>query len=447
LLGYCPVNNGATVSAWDLDEINVSASCVESSMSTFAVSGNIKTENGVAISNVEVKNKGIGVIEYPILTSTDAQGTYLFESNPEDFEYEITGEKNVNYLNGITTLDILFIQKHILALKTLDSPYKMIAADVNQDFKINGLDIIQLRKLLLGYYANDELPNNDSWKFIDQEMALNTDNVWMYQEKGSILSLVDNEIRNFTAVKIGDLNSSAVNNFESTDAETRNDNSLSLVIKDQELKAGTTYKIPVTANNFEEIAGFQFSLESRNAEIINLVAGVLNISEGNYSQQDSRNVNISWNTVGNLSYDVDEVLFWIELKASNNGSIAEQLLINNSSLMNAEAYKGSELSIINTDLEFLTANGEQTVFVLYQNQPNPFRNVTNIQFSLPFADEATLSIYDVNGKIIKRITRDYTKGQHSELINFDEFGVQSGIYYYVLESSSNKAIKKLVLIE
>jgi hypothetical protein len=69
---------------------------------------------------------------------------------PTGGAYEITPSKDDDALNGITTADIILIQKHILGLQTLDSPYKLIAADVNHDEKIGGNDIINIRKLLLG---------------------------------------------------------------------------------------------------------------------------------------------------------------------------------------------------------------------------------------------------------------------------------------------------------
>ena len=45
---------------------------------------------------------------------------------------------------------------HVLGQEVLDSPYKMIAADINNDKEISALDLIELRKLILGVY--NELP-------------------------------------------------------------------------------------------------------------------------------------------------------------------------------------------------------------------------------------------------------------------------------------------------
>jgi len=57
------------------------------------------------------------------------------------------------------------IQRHILGLAELDSPYKLIAADINNSESITGSDLLALRKMVLG--INTEFPNNHSWRAID----------------------------------------------------------------------------------------------------------------------------------------------------------------------------------------------------------------------------------------------------------------------------------------
>ena len=53
----------------------------------------------------------------------------------------LTASKNDDYLNGVSTLDLLLIQRHILGIETLDDPYKFIAADVNNDQEITATDL------------------------------------------------------------------------------------------------------------------------------------------------------------------------------------------------------------------------------------------------------------------------------------------------------------------
>jgi hypothetical protein len=51
-------------------------------------------------------------------------------------------------------LTLVLINKHILGLEPLSSPYKMIAADANNSRSITTFDIVEMRKLILGIYTN-----------------------------------------------------------------------------------------------------------------------------------------------------------------------------------------------------------------------------------------------------------------------------------------------------
>jgi hypothetical protein len=86
---------------------------------------------------------------------------------PSGFAATLTPSNNLNPLNGITTLDLLQIQKHILGVQALDSPYKMIAADANLDGKVTTFDVVLLRKLLMG--ISTQLPHGKSWRFVPRD--------------------------------------------------------------------------------------------------------------------------------------------------------------------------------------------------------------------------------------------------------------------------------------
>mgnify|MGYP000727113042 CR=1 FL=1 len=75
-------------------------------------------------------------------------------------------DKPAKYPVMFRAADLVLISKHILNVERLDSPYKMIAADVNNSQTITTLDLIQLRKLILGKI--DKLPESSSWRFFDK---------------------------------------------------------------------------------------------------------------------------------------------------------------------------------------------------------------------------------------------------------------------------------------
>jgi len=108
-----------------------------------AISGAISTELGDMIESARV------TLNNALVDLTSVQGEYAFR----------------NYLNGVTTLDLVLIQQHVLGISALDSPFKIIAADINSDERVTAIDLVELRKLILGVYT--ELPQNDSWRFVD----------------------------------------------------------------------------------------------------------------------------------------------------------------------------------------------------------------------------------------------------------------------------------------
>jgi hypothetical protein len=128
------------------------------------------------------------------------------------YETSITPRKNDQPLNGVTTYDLALISQHILGLEALDSPYKIIAADANQDGKVTTFDIIVLRKLILG--ITSELPNGKSWRFLpDNYVFPNPQDPFTppFPEKILVPHSADPlpTYFQFTGVKIGDVNDSA----------------------------------------------------------------------------------------------------------------------------------------------------------------------------------------------------------------------------------------------
>ncbi len=92
-------------------------------------------------------------------------------------------------------------------------------------------------------------------------------------------------------------------------------------------------------------------------------------------------------------------------------------------------------------------------FELIQNYPNPFNPYTTIQFDLPHPEKVMLTIYNLQGKIIKTLVNDYlTAGRHK--YQWKPQGLSSGLYFYrisihsdKIETGAFKRVKKLMYIK
>jgi hypothetical protein len=81
--------------------------------------------------------------------------------------------------------------------------------------------------------------------------------------------------------------------------------------------------------------------------------------------------------------------------------------------------------------------------ILYQNHPNPFNPITNIQFDIKENETGVLSIYNIKGQMIE--SQQFEAGQHN--FNWDASEQSSGVYLYKLQTESFVELKKMLLLK
>jgi hypothetical protein len=182
-------------------------------------------------------------------------------------------------------------------------------------------------------------------------------------------------------------------------------------------------------------------------EYAGVEAGALDMTADNFGLHRTNEGMISTSWASSESVSTSDVLFSVIFTATANGQLSESISIG-SAITPAEAYRGSSLSVENVSIEFRTDNGSVSgvEYNLYQNEPNPFASATVIGFELPTASEATISVYDVTGKVIKVVRGDYAKGYNEVSLERNELN-SAGVLYYQLESGEYTATKKMILID
>ena len=154
-----------------------------------SVAGTIMTEDERMIDEVEVDLMSAPQTTYS--SDVSVSGEYAFYQIPMDNTYQIIPEKNKEPENGVNTIDLIMIQRHILGIQLLDTPYKIIAADINNSERVDGTDLVELRKLILGVYL--EFPQNESWRFVDADHTFNDlSKPWPFAENVTIADLENN---------------------------------------------------------------------------------------------------------------------------------------------------------------------------------------------------------------------------------------------------------------
>jgi hypothetical protein len=85
-----------------------------------------------------------------------------------------------------------------------------------------------------------------------------------------------------------------------------------------------------------------------------------------------------------------------------------------------------------------------TDYKLNQNYPNPFSNVTTIEYFLPTSRTVSLKVYDLSGKLLSTLVDEFKQaGTHS--VHFENKQLQKGIYYYRLQSGNFDCTRKFNL--
>jgi len=89
-------------------------------------------------------------------------------------------------------------------------------------------------------------------------------------------------------------------------------------------------------------------------------------------------------------------------------------------------------------------------FSLKPAYPNPFNPLTTISYSLPEISHVQLYIYDITGKLIKKLVNNLEQVGHKQIVwnGLNDRGekVHSGVYLYVIQAGEYRASEKLILV-
>lgn len=385
--------------------------------------------------------------------NSDMSGIFAFSNLVRNGDYRITPSRDGDWLNGVTTFDVALMSRHVLNTQLLTSPYKMIAADVNRDGSVDALDMLITRRVVLRQM--DSFPNNRSWRFIpksytfpsgDDPLLVSCPEFLAYTNVTDTVSHAD-----FIAMKTGDLNGSAINSALQMFVEPRNAQTLVLETEDTYLEAGKTYNILVKTPRLDAEA-FQFTLnyDKSSLKFHAIDPLIYNFSSSNYAVfADRGNVTVSWNSLDSKAEPMN--IFILKLQATRSTRLSNALQLS-SDLTPAEAYSsaGERMAI---DLRFKGANTDGTSrdnregddFVLFQNNPNPFKGATHFRFRLPEESDATLTVFDATGRILKTQKGHFQKGVNDTTMDFSDTSV-SGVLFYRLDTSTHSATQRMMLL-
>jgi hypothetical protein len=207
----------------------------------------------VAGVKVELSNGSVGV--------TDATGAFSVNYQP-GVNYTLTPSYATDspIANGVTTADITLIRRHVLGLAILDSPYKILAGDVNGSDSVTTADITLIRRLILGISTNF---NSGLWRFVpSDETFVDMTRPWTAKRMRQYVSLASGKLsgQDFKAIKLGDVNGSWKAPTVTTGSIIKSKAKGRLTVGKVRAEAGEMVKIPVSLAGVNRLGSLQLTL-------------------------------------------------------------------------------------------------------------------------------------------------------------------------------------------
>lgn len=409
-----------------------------SGLRTTGIEGKIKTEWGSMIEQV-----GIHLMKgQEAMPEVMANGKYSIRDLFMGQSYQVIPKKDINPLNGVSTLDLILIQKHILGAQLFKTPYKLIAADVDKNGEINGVDLVELRRLILG--IDKSFTKNESWRFVDAGYHFVNQNQALketFNEYYLIKDLQQPMVIDFVGVKIGDVNESSIS-AEWQHLENRESPPVKpLYVHDQIFHTDELVRVSLYGVNHEELQGFQLELKTNDLEFVGTENGLI-ASNNLYIHNLDNDLRLAFHQNIPIQIRENEPLVRLIFKARRNGTVKNAIRISSEKL--SPEWYDSDLKTYMLGLNWKD-NPVKPSLQTVQNRPNPFFNETIIQFQLPGPSTVGLKIINLDGSLLYQKQLSGSAGLNEWTIDKNLFP-SAGVYYYKIESLFGATTNKMILL-
>lgn len=370
------------------------------------------------------------VIKNKIQAFSDSCYAFSFAQLPWGGSYKTTvrAERTDNALNGVSTFDLVTINKHILDIEPMTSMYQLLAADVNKSKTVTTFDIAETRKVILG--ISDTFSQVPAWRMIRplaDPSLLNQFNTTV-----DTYQLVINNMQqdlttsgfNFVGIKMGDANLSAA--FTGDPDDRSNEGAPLGVYFEKQVKGDETMLGVHFAQNVS-LDGWQLALKLDPQATRILDQTGVEPENWSYDAENGILRVLDYYAVAK-KFEKGDALFVLRLKQS----LSAAKIVLAPEKLQPEAYDAGGLrrNLFLESGEALSTDAEGVLF--YPARPNPFHAQTSVSLWLPEPEQVVFEVYDVRGQLLWRETRQAgDEGLHS--FDIDSVILKgSGVYVYRL---------------
>jgi hypothetical protein len=413
----------------------------------FNVSGTTLMENATPVPGAAL----ISSFSTMPLVYTNSSGNYTISNITPGATFTVSVDKDTNHTQGISTFDIVLIQRHILQIEALNSPYEKIAADVNNNSIIEIGDIIQLRRIILQLDTQfidpfSGLPNNVSWKFVLPGLTdpfPTSPIVPIYSETLSIENISGN-INNvdWIAVKIGDVNNSADPINMMAPSIIFNRSPWIWDVEDVRLNKGDTYRVKITNRYPEFVDGFQTGLNinvTTDAVFSEIHSELPGWSTSNFNKIENQ-ILMSWSNIGS-EIRAGQTVLEFDIIAPHNAYLSELLRLDQQYL-STEVYNSHG----NMNIEFSFSPAEiNTTDNSIRLVPNPAQDEVQIIYNWNSQEIIKIQLFNLLGQVIYEIPGEAVKGRNSISVSLSS--VSAGHYLVRIQGLEQVISERLIILK
>jgi len=443
ILPYCPIGNGATVSAWDIDEVNLFGGCLPSTDNSPLITGTIKTESGKEVPGATISlGKYASFIPAQHATS-NSDGAYFFNAVDKGWKYYIKGSKNDNWLQGVNTMDLLRLQKHLLGIERFTSITQYVASDINHNGIINVTDLLDLRKALLGIYSS--FPYNTSWR-LGTRNDLPISSFTEFDVVNKLPPAIPQSLLfDFLGVKVGDVNQDIDLDIQPHDLISRSSDAFDLKVDEMAFQDGIEITVPIIAGGDIQMEGLQLMMSSHQMQLLSIQPGKIPMQPEFYFYSSPGILSFSWSQVESISISKGDVLFTIILSAQNPGVLSQEINLMHTTLL-PEVYAQGETKSVNLSFEYSPTEKQGERISQVSIEPNPFTETSTIHFHLKELSKVRFVFYDLTGQMLYEEEHEFSPGMQSLMIDNSKLRDREGLIYCQMMTDDQVITEKLVKI-
>ncbi|MDH3649133.1 MAG: T9SS type A sorting domain-containing protein [Saprospiraceae bacterium] len=372
--------------------------------------------------------------------TTGPDGLYSFDFVLDE-NVTITPTRDGNDIDGVTLMDLILLNQHLVMTAIITDPYLRIAADVDTNGVIDGLDVLQLFALSRGDV--DTLQFVDSWRFVRESYVFTspTPEAESFEEDAFFIAADPVIQENFIGIKVGDLDLDRM-----TSAPPRNLGSAVLETDNLSFSYGDEFVITIHAQDLDEIVGIQSSLRfsSDVLEFLGTSEDLEPLASSDFISDrrvESGIITLAWHDGGNTIALGDQSILALRFRALANGQLSDHLTISDAPIR-SEIYPAIRQKAA-LSLRFAPVE-EVNTWMIHPAAPNPVGAYTKIGWTIPEADEVVVSIFDVVGRLVHVDRKEYISGLHEIRLDRHLF-TNPGLYYYQIEYNGTSETNKLVV--